>query len=291
MNHVIDKARTAGTPVIWVQHDDDELPKGTDGWQIVDELQPLEGDARVYKNFRDSFELTSLEDELVDKDVGTLVVMGAQTDYCVRWTLHGALDRGYGTVLVGDAHTTDAEGYGDLPSGAALIAHTNSIWASQEPRATQPQSSKPPKSSSPDLSELQRTNSVPVGSETCLGQVCPAHEVGDQGFTGGMLVGPVLGMELGADDAHVVVDGDLNRRDFGACQNLKAGWGLGHVKPVCMAEDGCVAEALKQFVFAEEFDRVVADLAEVAVWPLLEHVGFFGIGRNIEQLQLGAECQ
>jgi len=132
MNQVIDKARAAGAPVIWVQHDDEGLARDTDGWQMVDELVPLAGDARVYKNFRDSFELTSLEDELAAKDVGTLVVVGAQTDFCVRWTLHSALDRGYGTVLVADGHTTDAESPGDMPSGAALIAHTNSIWASQE---------------------------------------------------------------------------------------------------------------------------------------------------------------
>lgn len=132
MNQVIDSARSAGAPVIWVQHDDHDLPRDTEGWQIVDELQPLDGEARIYKQFRDAFELTSLEDELAAKDVGTLVVMGAQTDYCVRWTLHGALDRGYGTVLVGDAHTTDAESSPGMPSGAALVEHTNAIWASQE---------------------------------------------------------------------------------------------------------------------------------------------------------------
>lgn len=132
MNLVIAKARAAGVLVVWVQHDDEGLPRDTDGWQIVDELQPLDGDARVYKNFRDSFEQTTLEDELAAGDIGRLVVMGAQTDFCVRWTLHGALNRGYSTVLVGDAHTTDAESPGDMPPGAELIAHTNSIWASQD---------------------------------------------------------------------------------------------------------------------------------------------------------------
>ena len=132
MHQVICKARSEDVPVIWVQHDDEGLPRDSDGWQIVDELEPLEGEVRVYKNYRDAFESTPLQSELEANDVGTLIVMGAQTDFCVRWTLHGALDRGYATVLVADAHTTDRESPGSMPSGAALIAHTNSIWASQE---------------------------------------------------------------------------------------------------------------------------------------------------------------
>ena len=64
--------------------------------------------------------------------VGSLVVAGAQTDFCIRSTLHGALARGYDAVLVADAHTTeDLSEYG-APAPEAVVAHTNLYWANQK---------------------------------------------------------------------------------------------------------------------------------------------------------------
>ncbi len=128
---LVDEARGAGVPVIWVQHDDDGLPLDSNEWRIVPELTPLASEPHVRKTVRDSFEGTTLEDELASRNVGRLVMTGAQTDFCVRWTLHGAHVRGYDTVLVADAHTTDESSPSGMPNGAGLIAHTNSIWASQ----------------------------------------------------------------------------------------------------------------------------------------------------------------
>lgn len=128
---LVEAARTSGAPVVWVQHDDEGLVAGSDDWQIVPELVPVGGEPLVRKCVRDSFEGTTLSAELAELNVGRLVVAGAQTDFCVRWTLHAALTHGYDTVLVADAHTTDAESPVGMPNGAELIAHTNSIWGSQ----------------------------------------------------------------------------------------------------------------------------------------------------------------
>ena len=49
---------------------------------------------------------TSLEEELSKLAVGHLYITGAQTNNCVRFTSHGALDRGYDVTLIEDAHTT-----------------------------------------------------------------------------------------------------------------------------------------------------------------------------------------
>lgn len=132
INQVVAQARSTNTPVIWVQHNDDDLPEDTDGWKIVPELDPQPDEPIVHKSFRDSFDGTNLETELASRSVGRLIVTGAQTDYCVRWTLHGALIRGYDTVLVSDAHTTDADAPTGMPSGAEIVAHTNSTWGSQD---------------------------------------------------------------------------------------------------------------------------------------------------------------
>ncbi len=129
---LVAKARDAAVPVIWVQHSsDDELPQGSEQWQYVDELQRAESEALVHKRYGDSFEDTPLESELAARGVGRLVVTGAQTDACVRSTLHGAITRGYDTVLVGDAHTTEDLSEWGAPPPDQVISHTNLYWSWQ----------------------------------------------------------------------------------------------------------------------------------------------------------------
>lgn len=128
---LVRRARERQVPVIWVQHSDDDLARGSDGWQIVGELVPDDSEPLVEKNFGDSFEATELEEVLAERQVGRLVVTGAQTDACVRSTLHGAFVRGYDVTLVADAHTTsDLSEYG-APPPAQVIAHTNLYWSFQ----------------------------------------------------------------------------------------------------------------------------------------------------------------
>ena len=129
---LVDQARAEQVPVIWVQHSSDELGENSDGWQYVPELQRRDSEPMVHKKYGDSFEDTTLESELAKRGVGRLIVTGAQTDACIRATLHGAFVRGYDTTLVGDAHTTeDFSDYG-LPPADKVIAHTNMYWTWQE---------------------------------------------------------------------------------------------------------------------------------------------------------------
>jgi nicotinamidase-related amidase len=126
---LVDKARRERVPVVWVQHSDDNIVRGSDGWRIVPELAPGRDEPLVEKNYGDSFEDTTLESVLSGLGVGRLVVVGAQTDACVRSTLHGAFTRGYDATLVGDAHTTEDLTDWGAPSPEAVIAHTNLYWA------------------------------------------------------------------------------------------------------------------------------------------------------------------
>jgi nicotinamidase-related amidase len=128
---LVDKARADQVPVVWVQHSDSELAEGTDGWQYVPELKREDSEPLVHKNYGDAFEDTILESELKQRGVGRLVVSGAQTDACIRSTLHGAFTRGYDTLLVSDAHTTDDYSDQGLPPADKVIAHTNMYWKYQ----------------------------------------------------------------------------------------------------------------------------------------------------------------
>lgn len=128
---LVDRARVAHVPVIWVQHSSDEIVTGSDGWRIVPEVAPGANEPLVAKRYGDSFEDTDLESVLADLGVGRLVVAGAQSDACVRSTLHGAFVRGYDTTLVSDAHTTEDLSAWGAPPPEQVIAHTNLYWRYQ----------------------------------------------------------------------------------------------------------------------------------------------------------------
>src|SRR6478735_10631670 len=126
---LVSRARSADAPVIWVQHESDELVRGSESWEYVDELDLGEGEPVVHKRYGDSFEDTDLEDVLAERRIGRLVIAGAQSDACIRSTLHGALARGYDTTLVGDAHTTeDLRQWGSPIGPEEVIGFTNLYW-------------------------------------------------------------------------------------------------------------------------------------------------------------------
>jgi nicotinamidase-related amidase len=131
VGRLVEKARQEQVPVVWVQHSDDGLARGSDEWRIVPELSPGDAEPLVEKNYGDSFEDTTLETVLEGLAVGRLVVVGAQTDACIRSTLHGAFARGYDATLVSDAHTTEDQTAWGAPPPEQVIAHTNLYWADQ----------------------------------------------------------------------------------------------------------------------------------------------------------------
>lgn len=131
INDLVARARAADVAVLWVQHQSEELPAGSDVWQYVPELEIRIGEPVVHKRWGDSFEDTMLEHELQSRGVGRLVVAGAQTDACIRSTLHGAFTRGYDVTLVGDAHTTEDLTEWGAPPVEQVIAHTNLYWSWQ----------------------------------------------------------------------------------------------------------------------------------------------------------------
>lgn len=126
---VIDTARQGGVPVIYIQHDEPGSPnmaRDTEGWRIVVEVAPDEGEPVIAKQHGDAFVDTTLEATLAGLGAGHLILVGAQSDGCVRSTSYGALRTGYDITLVSDAHTTS-----DRPNGASIIpaelivAHVN----------------------------------------------------------------------------------------------------------------------------------------------------------------------
>ena len=128
---LVDKAREGGVLIVWVQHSDEQLAAGSEAWEYVPELVRRASEPLVHKKFGDAFEDTDLEQALAEARVGRLVVSGAQTDACIRSTIHGAFARGYDVTLVGDAHTTEDQSAWGAPPPDQVIAHTNLYWRYQ----------------------------------------------------------------------------------------------------------------------------------------------------------------
>lgn len=117
----VDRARAQGAPVLWVQHADDEMPRGSEDWQWVPELMPGAGEPVLHKHFNSAFEDSGLESELDRLAATHIILAGASTNWCIRATAHAALERGYDLTVVKDAHTTSTM---NLEGGIVVEAET-----------------------------------------------------------------------------------------------------------------------------------------------------------------------
>lgn len=127
INRVTFKARCVGVPVIFVQHEEAEtlLSRGSDGWQLADELEKSQSDFYISKSSSDSFSSTELKKQLDLMKINHLVVCGMQSDFCVDSTIRHALALHYSITVVGDGHTTKDNAVLSAPD---ISAHHNSTW-------------------------------------------------------------------------------------------------------------------------------------------------------------------
>lgn len=126
---LIDGARTAGTPVIYVRHEDahyEPMQPGGAGFDVHPAIAPVPGEAIVDKRACDAFYETPLEQTL--RQIGTehVVVTGLQTEFCIDTACRSALHRDFGVTLAADAHTTYPR---DDASAEQIIAHHNHTLA------------------------------------------------------------------------------------------------------------------------------------------------------------------
>jgi nicotinamidase-related amidase len=114
---LLDRARSAGIPIIHVQHDDGPGSlydiEGQSG-AIVSRVAPQNGEPVVVKNFPNSFVQTDLDDVLKTANATNLVLAGFMTHMCVNSTARGAFSLGYAPTVVASATATRAlPGLGD----------------------------------------------------------------------------------------------------------------------------------------------------------------------------------
>jgi nicotinamidase-related amidase len=124
---MIERARAAGAPVIFVQHDGgagNPLAQGQPGFPFRPELAPRAGDPVVVKNHCSAFQGTDLADILAAGEIDRVTICGMQTEFCVDTSCRAAYERGVRVTLASDAHSTF-----DSPAlpAEAIIRHHNTL--------------------------------------------------------------------------------------------------------------------------------------------------------------------
>jgi nicotinamidase-related amidase len=122
INALATRARAAGVPVVWVQHqrESGDLQADSPGWQLHAELAAEDGDLRVRKKMSDAFMHTPLQGLLAERGVRHLTVCGYSSEFCIDSTVRAAAARGYAVTLAADAHTSH-----DKPHATGLQIRTH----------------------------------------------------------------------------------------------------------------------------------------------------------------------
>lgn len=121
INQLID----AADKVIFIQHTEQGLGKGTAAFDLLPELlQPIDS-LYITKTACDAFYRTELDEVLNRHQISEFVVCGCATDCCVDATIKNGASRGYAMTVASDAHTT-----ANRPAALAevLIEHYNDVW-------------------------------------------------------------------------------------------------------------------------------------------------------------------
>ena len=127
INRLITSARAAGTPVVFVQHEDEWLHAGDPAWELVRELDARpDTDILVGKRHGSAFHDTSLAETLGSMGIDEVVLCGLQTELCVDSTLRHAAALNFDVSLVEDAHSTFDNGTLTAPQ---IIEHHNRTLA------------------------------------------------------------------------------------------------------------------------------------------------------------------
>jgi nicotinamidase-related amidase len=126
---LINRARSSGTPVIYVRHNEDDqdgLFLGSPDWQVHPAVAPAEGEMIFDKRYSSAFKNTALDEYLRGKGIKTLMICGMQTEYCIDATIKSAFDRDY-KVFMPEGGSTTYDNH--LATGDKLVAfYEKSIW-------------------------------------------------------------------------------------------------------------------------------------------------------------------
>lgn len=131
ISDLVSEARRAGAPVIWVQHADEDMPYGSEGWQMAPGLEPGAEEPVIQKTHRSAFAETKLAEVLREAGADRVVLVGSQSAFCVDMAGKHALAEGFSVTLVSDGHSNgDLNTADGLVRDSVITALINRTWSS-----------------------------------------------------------------------------------------------------------------------------------------------------------------
>lgn len=125
VNERIQVFRELNYPIIFIQHNDQELILNTKEWNLFSELGARDTDIYINKTHANSFYNTDLNAKLLELKINSLEICGAQTEYCVDTTIRMAHGLGYSLYMKKGLTTTLNN---DLLGAKTIIEHHEKIW-------------------------------------------------------------------------------------------------------------------------------------------------------------------
>ncbi|GGC64021.1 isochorismatase family protein [Undibacterium terreum] len=126
---VIAWARDNKHPLCFIRHDaeaGDPLAPDAPGWPVWPALGQRPDEPTFSKNVGDAFSQPALLEWLEAHGARKVILLGAQTDFCVAATTDGALALGLDVSIIADAHSTWAS---DGQTADEIIAKHNARFA------------------------------------------------------------------------------------------------------------------------------------------------------------------
>lgn len=126
---LLDIWRNRQLPVFHIIHSstdpNSELHESKAGFQMLDELRPVNDEPLIVKHVNSGFIGTDLKDRLDAQNIQTLVIVGLTTNHCVSTTTRMAGNFGFEVYLISDATATfDRKGLNGEVYDAELIHQT-----------------------------------------------------------------------------------------------------------------------------------------------------------------------
>ena len=107
---ILNKWRELNLPVFHVVHSSQNaisrLHESHPGFEIKDEVKPIDGEPVIKKDVNSAFIGTDLKERLDNLEINKLVIIGFTTNHCVSTTTRMAGNFGFDTLLISDATAT-----------------------------------------------------------------------------------------------------------------------------------------------------------------------------------------
>lgn len=133
MKQLIHLARTKGTEIIYVRHDDGfELTKGVKGFEIFEQFAPMNEEKIFDKHVNSAFRDTGLLEYLRSKNEDTIMITGLQTDYCIDATIKCGFEHGFEIVVPAYCNTTVDNEY--MTAEQSYKYYNEKMWNSRYSR-------------------------------------------------------------------------------------------------------------------------------------------------------------